>query len=243
MKKTLLAGLLALLLPGAVAAQTTYDTIRFPLMTDYDLDSTSYMYCITTGENGRVLAAGRAGAGRIKTSGSSSTVVSYMSGSNALDLLAVGDELEINAGVLNSDNGVDYRSVAAVASDNSITVNAAINLPQTNGHGYRWRQRSCATTGGWFPTKGFGYISVQFEPEGNVATGGIDYQLVCRIAGSDSTGVAVVGPTNVASGTTTPVGMRIQGPWDECRLGIKIGSADDGDGTPESVDAYVELRR
>ncbi len=239
-----------LLIPqgASVHAQGAYETVRFPLMSQFDLDSASYTYCVTTGQGGRVLSQGRQGRARIKSTAASTTVTSFTASSAALDNLTAGDELEIiSPSSFNGAEGpVINRLVTAVASDDSITVNSAVTLTDALGHGYTWRQRTCGTTAadGWFPTKGFGYLTVQFEIDQMNVTGGIDYKVDCRLAGSDSEGVSVAGPTNITAAST--VGVRVQGPWDECRLGFKIGSADDGGDLTtnlEQLDGIVELRR
>lgn len=256
MKKrvSMLVALLALLIlsvPGpAVQAQQITGVVSFPLMSEYDLDSTSYTYCVTTGQGGRVLSPGRPGAGRIKSAAASTTVTSFTTSSGALDVVAVGDELEINGPSFQngSENPVIFRYLTAVASDNSVTVNSAVTLTQTGGHGYLFRQRSCGTaaTSGWWPMRGMGYATVQFDVAQLTATGGITYKVECRVQGAVSNPVIVSGPTVMTAATDGPDGIRVQGPWDECRLGFKITTSDDGSDTGvdiEKLNAYVEVRR
>lgn len=227
--KLMLVAVLLLLLPSLAGAQTSSPGVtRFPLMTGYDSIGGSFTYCVTTGQGGRVLSPGRPGVARVKVaSGPDTTLESYTSGSSALDLLSVGDELEINAGQMNGDNPVAYASVVTVTSDDSVEINQSLTLSQTGGHGYRWRKRDC-TGSGWFPVMGGGYTTIQIEAD---AAGDVSYTVDCRIAGSSSSGVAV--DTGTVNNSTAAV--RVQGPWDECRLGVKSAASN-------SVDGYVEIR-
>lgn len=243
-KMTALLLVLGLLLPGlAVAQDDNRGVLRIPLMSDYDLDSATYTYCRTLGQGSRAIADGYPGAGRIKTSGSSTTVVSYTSASGALNLLSAGDELEIN------DQGqILTRYVVAAASDDSITVNSAVDLSSSS---YRWRDLECGTAAdsGWFSVQGFRSALIQFQIDQLNVTGGIDVKVDCRVQGSASTsGVTVFGYTGALINFTATgsAGYLISSSWDECRLGFKIGTSDDGGDLTtnmEKLSAYVALRR
>lgn len=231
MKKMLLA-LLMLLVAAGARAEAPSDALVLPLISDYDLDSTSYTYCTTLGDargqdTGNVApGAWRKGRGAITTSGSSTTVVSKETTGAALAGLAAGDEMRIGLG-----GNVVYRYVVSVVDADSIVVNSAIELDAelTSGSSYVYRKRSCGTaaTSGWFPVAGWGSFTAQVEITQMAATGGIDVKVDCRIIGSvATTGVSVFPATNYAAATSLAV--RVDGPWDECRIGAKITTADDG---------------
>jgi hypothetical protein len=130
MKRLIL--LLALLIALPVSAQEKKFFVQ-----SYDLASTSLIYCRTSETE-------LPGGGRIKTSGSSTTVTAYTVGETPFDPVAVGDLLIIQYG-----GTVHTRTVATKASGASITVDSAITL--TNGAMYRYRDVACGTAAadGW----------------------------------------------------------------------------------------------
>ena len=168
MKKYLPFALIALLF--AVPAQAQVSKELFAGL-QYDVDSTSLTYC-TTSEPAQ-------GPGLVKTTGSSATVASFTTSSGALTGLAVGDVLQVltsprpGASTPATGTGTTLRVVTAIASVNSITVDAAIDLSATGGYSYSFYRNTCGTaaTNGWVSVPNAAQrfaMSVSFE-QGDIA--------------------------------------------------------------------------
>lgn len=226
------AAMLAAILLPASAAQAD-NVVAVPLVAGYDLDATSLTYCNSVGEGGLVLAPPRRMPDKVKTSGSSTTVTSNTASSGAFEFVAVGDLLwfprtesvPIAAG---SAVGV-WRYVTARASADSITVDTAVDL--SSGYGFGLRVVSCGTaaTSGVVPVEGFDSLNFVGQIDQISVTGGITYQVECRADGPAAAWVTVIGPTNKTA--TWAGGNVAYEPWAACRIGWKIGSADDGSDT------------
>lgn len=180
-----------------------------------DVTGTSYTYCKLVGKNGDPFAAGNVGRGTIETSGSSTTVVESVTGSNPFTEVAVGDLLVIQIG-----STVYRRAVTARASAASITVDAAIDLG-TVGVSWTWYQQKCGTGAedGWLDAGAAYQINVLYQIDTINATS-IDTSLECRLGGMSA---ATIG---TASKTTTGVtaDVLMSGVWDECRVGLKLNT-------------------
>lgn len=240
MRRAVLALLFLLLAPAARAADVV---LSVPLVAGYDLDSTSLIYCNSVGEGGAVLAAPRLMKEKVKTSGSSTTVTSNTASAGAFTLVAVGDLLwfpRTEAAQLANGAAVGaWRYVTARASADSITVDTAIDL--SSGYGFGWRDVTCGTsaTSGEVPVVGFDAINFVGQIDQISVTGGIDYVVECRAEGPAATWATIIGPTNKTA--TWAGGNVAYEPWAYCRIGWKIGSADDGSDTganAEKVAAY-----
>lgn len=244
--KKLLTALLLLLCGTVLQAQTPVsEIVEIPLLSNYDLDSTSYVYCLTTGRGGDPGGGWLPGNGKIKTSGSSATVTSNTASTSALTSLAVGDELLITY------QGLLIRAyVSAAASADSITVGTAIDI--SSGATYSFRRRSCGTSGGYFPTRQLSVWKLVVIVDQLDVTGGIDVKVECYVNSAVPTPEVVSesspgtkGVKNItAVGTYTILASFY--PSDACRLGLKIGSADDGADTTthtEKISAYVSAWR
>lgn len=90
---------------------------------------------------------------------------------------------------------------------------------------------SCASSGGWVTAWGYGQVDVTFQIDQMDVTGGIDFKVECQDGTTTSTPVNVYpgtagGATNYTA--TGAVRIVISEPWYQCRVGVKIGSADDG---------------
>jgi hypothetical protein len=221
----LIAALLLSILPWPARADEAYTR---PVTAKYDLDSTTETFCAL---NTREID----GPGRITTSGSSTTVTAVGSAEPFTDV-AVNDQLVIT-GVI----GQHVRTVVARASATSITVDAAVDLSATGGYAFQYRVLSCGTgaTDGWFGVSSLSATTVTIDITQIVATGGIDVRIQCA-SGSNVAAARQVyplltppaaGPTylNFPTATASGVAVEITGSWSRCRVGMKIGSADDGD--------------
>ena len=245
---TLLVALLVALASAAQAALPE-DAVRFPLMSDYELDATSFIYCRTLGPTGLVDEDPIAVGIPIKTGGSGTDVVAVTAGSNPFANVAIGDELLLPA---YPGGAIQRRYVVTRADADNITINATAAIGVNPASSYTqyptfaFRKRVCGSTAtdGWFPVHGADMINVQLQIDQINTTTGIDYQIECKIDGTVAVGVIVIGPT-----TQTAVwrsGNIVTEPWDFCRLGLKMTSTDDGPdagATAEKISAYVEIRR
>lgn len=239
MRRAVLALSLLLMAPAARAADVV---LSVPLFAGYDLDSTSLVYCNSVGDGG-VLSAPRVMKEKVKTSGSSTTVTSNTASAGAFTLVAVGDLLWFprteQVPLANGSAVGAWRYVTARASADSITVNAAIDL--SSGYGFGWRDVTCGTadTSGEVPVSGFDAINFVGQIDQISVTGGIDYVVECRPDGPAARWSTVIGPTNKTA--VWAGGNVAYEPWAFCRVGFKIGSADDGSDTgadAEKVGAY-----
>lgn len=237
----ILAALLALFV-GAVGAQAQ-STVELPLCSDFDLDSTSYTYCVTTGIEGNPFGTPFSTPGaRVTTSGSSTTVTAATATSAPFAQATAGDELMFTY------NGTTVRRYVVTASSvDSVVVNAAVNFA-TPGATVKRLKRTCGTsaTSGWFPVRNTIGGSVTYSIDQLDVTGGIDVKFECRNQSSVATANTVTAVVNKTAVTAVVIQWDETFPWHECRLGFKIGSADDGVDTTthlEQITAFVTERR
>lgn len=237
MKKLLL--FLALLAGVPAAAETVV------LYTWYDLDATTYVFPVlcSPGNSGTVYTADNCpGQARfetrpITTTAAASTTVTAVSSNSAFNELLAGDEIEVynpSSQTNSTASGRERRLLTARASANSVTVDSNITIP-TAGSKFAWWKRVVAATAadGWFSVGNTTEFSLRLAFEQANVTGGITYKVECRDAYLDRKGpvVLVAGETNV---TTFPSTVRVNvydERYAECRVGLKIGTADDGGDT------------
>jgi hypothetical protein len=219
-----LLGVMTLALSSYAQVAQIQETI--PLVSGYDLASTSYIYCVTnTAPSGTVWGTGTTSVTPVTTSGSSTTVTAVTSGDNPFVSMSVGDEMSINL-----DGVITKVYVTAKASSDSITVNTAVNLGDarrgTAGYFFNWRKLTCSTaaTAGWIPVRGRSGVAFSFALDTINATS-IDARVQCRHDGSISSAIEIWTKNyTVASGDmisiTTPGGIK----YDECRFGMKVNT-------------------
>jgi hypothetical protein len=246
----------ALFLAVSVSAQ---ETRKAHLNLSYDLDATDYTYCVATGNDGSPWSPPISGLGRVETSGSSTTVTGVTGAANSFGPVSTGDIIFFQA----AGGTALIRRVATNADDDTITVNAAVDLDITGGYAFTWLKVTCGTTAsdGWIDVAGWAGKKISLEINQMVATGGVDFKFECRdntfattahqvYPGESSdcgtNGTLTSGVCNVAT-TTTGTWDLVFTPeeqWDACRVGFKIGSADDGDDlttNAEIITAYVTV--
>lgn len=221
--------LLALLIAAPSFAQTT--TPKAVFVTAYDLDATDPTYCVTTGQNGNPWAAPRVGPSNIKTSGSSATVTEVTTDSLPFALLGVGDQIFVNGNV---------RYITAKASGASITVNSAVNIENSGaGYPFQWNDVACGTaaTDGWIPVNGASVIKVSVQVDQLNVTGGINVTIQCKDNTHDTVPITIYPDPNDSSAEESHTmnytavqanSYSVPVPWDACRVGLEIGTADDG---------------
>lgn len=218
-----------------------------PLIANYNLDSTSAIYCRHVG--GAVVGQPKQSLLPVTTSGSSTTITSVSSNA-AFAVVDVGSILYFtipqDSASLAASAGPTTRVVTAKASSNSITVNSAIELPSA-GVNFSYTTQECGTaaTNGWFGLTGYEAATVQIQVDQISVTGGITYSLVCGLMLGPTTSSIyssdVVATANLtATGTTT---IAVSEPYNVCRLGLAIGTNDNLDtvtnGANDNID-FVE---
>jgi hypothetical protein len=210
----------------------------------YDLDSVgTLIYCRSVGQNGSPYGPPISVAGRLVTSGSSTTVTTVGGASNAFGPMAAGDVL-----IVNRAGTIDTAVITAKATDNSVTVDAAVNWDNSAaGYAATWRDTQCGTaiTDGWIDVSGATRIT--FNTEFN--RGDIDnfsFRVECRTGAQDANPVrAFPSATSSCGSGTLATGhcdfaaalAGIDGrfsvvayePWNSCRIGMKAKTSDASD--------------
>jgi hypothetical protein len=243
--KLVTALIAAAFIAAPAAAQQT--TRRIMMQSLRDLDSASYEYCRTLGVGtgaGAAISRNRPSPVRVTTSGSSTTVAAVVSGTAPFREIVVGDIVSFGAvgAMLESE-----RLVTAKASDDSITVNAAVQLDQpvtgsSNGVTFTWRRLECGTgaENGWVYLGGQDVAAFHLSiDQMNVSAGGIDVRVECRAYGPSAVPNQIFlnnyTTAGIPSGRAVYTISRV--PYDECRVGTKLGTDDGGDtgGNAEQV--------
>lgn len=243
MRKLLrLAGLLLFLLfpPSAWAQDVTH------LAYAYDLDSATFVYPKLTGRGGADTYTGSiTGPARIKTTGSSTTVVAVTAGQLPFASVDVGSPILIRR----PNDSVDKRVVVAKASGDSVTVDVAIDLDTTLGFVFSYYNFTAGTaaTSGWVDVSRFGVDTkfiIQYD-QGDFATG-LQYRIECETQTLDPKpgvvypketsdcgpdGTLVTGTCQIAVAGATGIAEVLLGDpaANRCRVGIKGAGADTSD--------------
>jgi hypothetical protein len=184
---------------------------------------------------------------KVTTSGALSTTVAGVNGSDdALARVSVGDLLILNIG------GVRYeRRVHAKASADSITVNAAVNIPAA-GVTYRFRKLYYSSNPADLmavPVHAYKRAMFVWSVDANANTGGIVTLLQCTEDGPEYPSARWTTLTQttstVASGATQADTYEtidlVQLPFAYCRFGFKFGTGDDADAAAEDINLSVTL--
>lgn len=250
------------LTPALVAAQAINGEIT--LVNNYDLDSTSYVYCVEIGQNENVWGANilSPGTSRAITSGSSTGITLAAGPTLAFSVLTAGDEIIFNSkgavggGSVQPLGTQTTRVVTAVNNSGAdITVNAAIDLSvPAVGTVWTWRKRACGDgtgsltgyLGGWIPMNDVLRWNFQFTTVQLDVTGGIDYKVECKQLGYLASPVVVIPATNITATGSIAATSELAQMFDVCRFGFKIGSADDGADTTthtEKLGVYLKVVR
>jgi hypothetical protein len=249
LRKITAAVLLAFAITVPAGAQTVasnpHDT--YPLASWYDLDSAAFVYCVTTGINDEVLGQWRRHSpamGIVTDAVAASTTVT---GTNIYNGVVAGDELLfVNRGGAGSATlPSQFRRVLITKTNvSSGVIQAAVTLNANST--MVWRRRTCATSGGWVPISGFNTTTFQIGAEQANTTTGIVWQVECRQNSAENEPVIVSGPTTEAAVFSKAYSVALADTYDECRLGIKLASTDDGGDTgvdAERVNISVSVRR
>lgn len=187
----------------------------------------------------------------------STTVTGVDSDADAFELVSAGDLIEFSVA------GQAYeRKVTAKASADSVTVNAAVNIPSA-GVTFRLRKLYFTTNPAhqaYVPVAGYSTAIFTWSVAANANTGGVTSRLQCSDAqGPDFPTTSWVGigcstcdrdengEQNVASGsslspTVDSIDLTLL-PFTFCRFGHYFGTGDDADAAAEDIDLSVVLRR
>ncbi len=219
--KTILAALLALAALPALAVERTF-------VRNYDVASTSFIYCSTTDFI--------AGNGRASTSGSSATVTG--SGTNFRRLVA-GDEIFVTRPSFPGSQATttDRRVVQTTpTSDTSLTLTAVADW--SAGFSWRFRHVECGTGAedGWINV---GLAKADFEwVATTVNATSVSFNVQCRNTGDSARPATTVypDPANSASTDSCKSGSPLDandgascriigaGLYSECRCGMKVNT-------------------
>lgn len=249
----LLAGLLVL--PNLSYAQ---ETKTGTLFYKFDLDSTSFTYCKVTGLNGAAIDAKPIPNDfKIKTTGSSTSVTENTASTNPFTLLSAGDILVVQR----IDGTTDVREIVTRTDAANVVIDSAVDW--SGGFFFGWFKQSCGITAtdGWIDVQGAESVGITFMLEQVNVTGGIDVRWECKDSSfannpvivypgeTDGCGGGTLSSGNcnfTTAGITSRTKVVLYESWSACRLGVKIGSADDGDDTGanlERINGTVSIRQ
>jgi len=254
---TALAVALVALSGAARVWSTNLEQSTLPVVISYDLDSTSFVYPVALGPSAvpssyirpqavegwyefNNAASGATIDRRIATASYTTAVTSCVSSTSALEPVSVGDLISTT----DANGRPVYASIFAKASANAATLDRSLELDQDNCARYRYRKLSAESgqEDGWFSVAGWGYTTVVIDITQMNVTGGVDVQVECAAAQALTAAKVLVSSNITAAGGFA---VAIPEPWDVCRAGFKIGSADDGTDTTtaaEKISVYA-IRR
>jgi hypothetical protein len=244
--QTAVAMVIALLLPTMSMAdvyQAGATQIRF------NADSTTVTYCSMLGQGGSVFGGAIVAPFRLDTSGSNTTVTSETALQGALAPVAVNDVIfvRLTASPSVPDTGPFAGGYGAVvtakASDDSITVDPAVNW--SVGLPYTYYKATCGTTDafGWVSVAGarsvtlkiayeqgdLDNLSWRFECRPSIVGG---YEVIYPNETSDcgSSGTLASGFCDFATpGANASFSYTDFGNWSQCRIGFKVKTTDASD--------------
>jgi hypothetical protein len=233
--KKLLAAFLAILTAASAPVQAQSQSQQLVIQFKYNLNSTTETYC----------ALGNEVTDLDRVQDATSTTMTAVSGTPFANV-AVGDMI---TGVDQPSSGGEsfVNSVVARASATSITINTAISPdvnPTLTSATLKHRTLACGTApnSGAFNVAIFKYFTVQIDIQQMVlltpGTSSIDTRIVCR-TGNMSQWLQVYPILVPPAVTPSYVSSTVVGGWartfneefSQCRVGMKINSADDAGDT------------
>lgn len=216
---------LALLIPAKYSNAGSTSNAEFTVK--YDLDATEVTYC--------TLGPARALPGLVETSGSSVTTTE-VADTDPFAGLAAGDIL-----IASKDSTNRFvRSIITFTSASEVVVDAAWDL--SADYQVSARELECGTgaENGWLDVGGFDVWAVLLEIDQMNVTGGIDVRIECRTGNLNASPVQVFPETDPGASNTYQnydgtAGIELRTLtigngyiFQQCRVGIKIGTSDDG---------------
>lgn len=233
-----------LLLPQAFA-----DDFRYTVMTlQYDLDSTSTIYCRVGGP--------QKGTGKIQTTGASQNVTESTTGNNPFAAIRAGDVLEVDTTPLAAASPNDFAYIITRTDSANVVVNPAVTW--TGGYPFTYWTQDCGTaiTDGWVDVSGLFDAKITVAIQQMAATS-VSWRIECKDNTPDTTPNIVYpgdssdcGPGTLTSGycvytsATDFAGTHavyipeIEG---ACRVGMKIDTDDGGDLTTNAEQITIAL--
>lgn len=244
MKKFLLTLLLAAF---PLVAFAEVRTASFTI--DYNLDSTTLIYCKETGLNGDPFGGTIAGTAKIKSVGSSVNVAEDTVGTNPFALLSVKDVIFVTF----PDGTTATRTIVTRTSAAAVVLDVAVDL--TGGFAFRWYKTVCGTTAadGWIDVSPYTDKTFIAQYEQGDLGGGLDVVWECKGGSPEAAPVGIYpgeadgcgggtlgsGVCNFATATvgtkTNRFGVENYGAWNACRIGIAAHTND-----PSDVGANLE---
>lgn len=243
------AFLLALLVPAVCWAQDTGGHKSANFAYKYDVASDTITYCAVVNQQGDPYATPYDGAGRIQTSGSSTTVTTVGT-SGAFAAVGIDDVIHVRF----QDGTTEDRVIITNADDDTITVDTAIDL--TGGFVWSYSITACGTSenDGWILTSGYSIVQfgVQYDA-GDVTALAATFE--CKSAARGAKPVRVYPGVNSDCGDGTlngkvcefsTVGDRLyykmpHNAFAACRLGVAWVTADGA--TRDEVTAVIDVGR
>lgn len=128
----------------------------------YDVTGTTMTYCATLGKEGIVFGDFLPGPGRVETTGGAQTTVTGVNAAqNVFADVGVGDIVQFQF----RNGNVEHRVVVTNADDDTITVDAAIDLDVTDGVNWGYKTLSCGTgiTSGWADVRDLKTVSLTMQ--------------------------------------------------------------------------------
>jgi hypothetical protein len=180
---------------------------------------------------------------QIKTTAYSASIASFTGSAGALTMVSVGDQIQVN----DTSGRPVVATIIAKASNDAATLDRSVLLTGSAGHAYRYKKltKRSGILGGWFDVAGATGVTVFVNIKQMTGTGGIDVDVECAAGIPDVQAHPALASANV-SAAGTKILQIADGPWDECRVGMKWGTGDDADataGAEERVDVWAVLRR
>lgn len=181
----------------------------------------------------------------ITTSAVLSTTVTSVSTNGAFNQVAVGDLLLIPIG-----GRIYERKVTAKASANSITINQSVKIPAT-GVTFAYKKMFFSTNPRdemFIPVATYDTMLINWSVDANANTGGVITLVQCTDSKQPDFPTSPwveISTTTVNSGATkaaTPETINLTThPYTFCRVGMRFGTGDDGDGSDEDINLSVVL--
>lgn len=252
MRKWILA-LAALALAVPALAQTP-DQATADFAIRYNVASATKTYCaVTGGTGGDPFGQATRVSTTVETSGSSVTITAVTVASGPFTNVSVGDTLYFDV------SGTTLRRTVVTNADNdTVTVDAAIDLSAGAGYKFSYKSIACGTssTDGWISVEGFSTalmtvsylagdldtLDVSFECRDNTPDGNI-VQVYPGPSSACGFGTLATDVCTFATPAAIPgAGIAFQietNPFQACRVALKYGSS----GTTSSVNASLTLWR
>lgn len=224
--RKLAVAVLALAVLGmSVPAHAQWVREKVDLCSDYDLDSATLIYPVTTGQHSLIFGNPIYRNVPVTATTATGNLVAATAGTAPFQGLAVGDEIWLNiGGVLTGEK------ITTFTDANTLVVDPVFAATATyNSFGYRkFVPGTGAATDGWIPVAGYRQVAFSWQIKQSDA-GSIDVQVECKVDGILSQSAPVFAKNYTTYGCATSTagceGVVIDPSiYDSCRLGFKINT-------------------